>query len=795
MPKKGNARKKTDPWASRPATRTQPHARDNNQNTNQNNPSNNNDGAGDGQNTNNNPGGNPGGNSGGNSGGHEEPTQFPLHTITNPQDVQRVQNAIHFGIKSISQLINMTETLIQKKRHHYYHTIEQRQALQNALDIQLEVLRPYDQIVLQHLRSIDKKAFTKKRIKSFGDLMTFLEGFVQIPVSDIEQYWQYEYPKITEVWGVTFNQYPQDEQFYNEDYESGYDYIDATAEEEVKPDDSKKTKKKDEKKSSDAKFDVDKRLNKKIRKEILAAGTGDKQELKKSFPAYLESNYNTKTTPKFSGEDPDVPLLTMWTYLQQIHLAPPTNISYAQKIQAVLFCLTGKAESRAIGFKNRTTRMDYMELWRELFIMFGDSSDEIALQEEILRNAHTKSNKLEDVASFLNEMTSAIRKLETRGEHTLDKYVNCWSLIIAQVREWFDKFVSDKDRSYFDEFGSCAREYYLSNPKEKFVKFREYIYHAEKEYRRDDTIKMGLYRAAVRSDRSPRRDDKEKEKERTKQNDKDEDRNQENKQKEKDNPRGRREPEKEGNSKKRKRSNERHVSTEPERKRRRDEDCFICLKPHDWVYCPKTIDEKLDIFTKYNLCKNCGRKGHVPRDCKTKVRCYHCRNDPTRLEYQKRHHSSICTVKYGQPKYPIRYTNQLGLAKIDLHRRTHNRYLENVEGRDKRNPTPPREWMYTRLASPDRSRNKQRYEEDERRIRQRSRSPRRHRTRSPRRRESRSPRRRDSRSPRQQQRSRRTPESDRNLKKRIAELEKQLKEEVNKSKKSQDTNKDDSKKI
>jgi hypothetical protein len=429
------------------------------------------------------------------------------------------------------------------------------------------------------------------------------------------------------------------------------------------------------------------------------------------------------------------------------------------------------------------TRADYLDLWRELFIIFGDSREEIALQEEILRNAHAKSNRLEDVAAFLNEMTSAIRKLETRGEETYDKYINCWGLITTQVREWFDKFVSDKDRSYFDKYGSCARTYYLSNPKEKFEKFRDYIYHAEKEYAKSETIKMGLFKSVLRGNESPRKEEKKEEKP-----------------KERDNRRNERSDDKKESSrdeknKRRGRSNERHVSTEPERKRRRDEDCFICKKPHDWVNCPKDIDEKLAIFTKYNLCKNCGKEGHVPRDCRTRVRCYHCKHDSTKQDYQKRHHSSICTFKYGQPKYPIRYTNQPSLAKDDLRRRTMNRYLENVPSRDKRNPTPPALWNYTRLPSPPRSRNQNRTDYHDRRQRHRSRSPRRRDSRSPRRRDSRSPRRRSSRSPKRNQRSRRTPDLEKEYKKKIADLERRLKEEAEKNKKVHEADKEKDKKI
>jgi hypothetical protein len=187
----------------------------------------------------------------------------------------------------------MTEALISRKRHHFYHTIKQRQALQNALDIKIKILRPYDQVVLSHLRSLAKNAFTKKRIKTFTELMVFLENFIQIPVADLKQFWEQEYPKITSVWGITFDQYPHDTYTNEEDYEGYYDQAEDAVEEVEKP----KVTYKETKKSEDAKFDVDKRLNKRIRKEILAAGTGDKQEIKISFPAYLESTFLPFPTP------------------------------------------------------------------------------------------------------------------------------------------------------------------------------------------------------------------------------------------------------------------------------------------------------------------------------------------------------------------------------------------------------------------------------------------------------------------------------------------------------------------
>jgi hypothetical protein len=105
-----------------------------------------------------------------------------------------------------------------------------------------------------------------------------------------------------------------------------------------------------------------------------------------------------------------------------------------------------------------------------------------------------------------------------------------------------------------------AREYYSSDPKEKFIKFREYIYHAKKEYRKDDTIKMGLFKGAVCRDSSPRKDKKAKEKDKPKSRETTK------------NKRGNEidkkdQPKDEKSSRKRGCSEERHVSTEPEQKR------------------------------------------------------------------------------------------------------------------------------------------------------------------------------------------------------------------------------------
>ncbi len=619
--------------------------------------------------------------------------------LTTAAQAKAVKKTITLGIRTVKQLIDMTEELIEVKKKDEYYVLTQRKTLQEALDIQLEILRPYNLLVLAHLKELDSNAFSKKNIGEFSYFMSTLENLLNIPRKDLNEHWGAERNKLKTVWGIAFN---AKETRHTENEDSGSEEEDDAIEEieELPP----KKKKTEGKMNEDAEFDKDRKLSNATRKKILAAGTGDKVEIKKSFPAYLEANFNTKATKKFTGEDPKVGLLEIWLYLQKIHLAPVENVSYGDKIEAVLFCLEGKAEKRVISMKHKTRRIDYLNLWRLLFIIFGDSAAEIARQEANLQNATAKSNDIVDVGDYITELNTALEILETKGEETRDKYINAWGSILAQVREWFEKFVSDHDRSYFDEFNSTARDYYLSDPKGKFVRFRDFIYHRESELRTSESnVKMGIFKAAIKVER-------EKETEAS--------------------PHAKREEKEDGDRKREeeRRSRKRDRSPENERRgppaKKKEPECFICLKNHLWHECPKTIDEKEQIFKKYNLCPNCGQKGHKKSECRTRNRCFHC---PENLpDYKRKHHSSICYEKYGYPKNYLEERARRG--------REHERQSDRHRSR--------------RDASPSRGRR-----EEERRTGGRGRS----------------------RSPRRDNRGRRTPERERELRKRIEDLEKQLK--------------------
>jgi hypothetical protein len=451
---------------------------------------------------------------------------------------------------------------------------------------------------MAHLAKLDKKEFSDSVTAEFFDLMASLENLVSIPNKDLVEHWCNERKMIPQTWGIDFS--PEDDD--DEDQTESNEVVVVTTKEKEKK--QKITDKDDEG------FDREKELSPDIRSKILLAGTGGRMEIKKSFPAHLEANFNTKTTPKFSGEDPKVGISIIWRYLQEIHLA--SNVSYADKIEAVLFSLEGEAEERTSGFKNKTKRIDYMNLWKRLFHIYGDLSAEIARQDSVIRTSVPKSMEVKDMASYVTKLQAALEKLETHGENTREKYINAWEAIMVYSQTWFEKFVLSKDRrAYYDEHQQDARKYYSENPQGKFTKFCNFIYSSEKEMKKNqENIPCGIFNAKVTTSsngsgyKRPREDDK-----------------------------------REGEPSQKKRNVD---NREPEK-----EECFICDGQHFWYRCDKTISEKMALFKKKGLCGQCGRKGHDKSSCRSKGRCRNCmeKDNPKSGD----HHSSICFKKHGVP--------------------------------------------------------------------------------------------------------------------------------------------------
>jgi hypothetical protein len=342
---------------------------------------------------------------------------------------------------------------------------------------------------MAHLTKLDKTTFSTAVKNEFFDLMTSLENLVKIPSNDLIEYWNNKRKQIPQTWGIDFS--PEDD-----DQDSSNVVVMTT---------NTKEKKNQSTDKDDELFDQEKELSPDIRTKILLAGTGGNMEMKKSFPAYLEANFNTKTTPKFSGEDPKVGISIIWRFLQEIHLA--NNVSYANKIEAVLFSLEGEAEERTSGFKNKTKRIDYLNLWKRLFHIYGDLSAEIARQDLIIRTSVPKSMEVKDMASYVTKLQAALEKLETHGENTREKYINAWEAIMVYCQSWFEKFVLSKDRrAYYDEHQQDARKYYSENPQGTFTKFCNFIYCCEKEMKaRQQGVYFGNFKAVSDSYQEPNR--------------------------------------------------------------------------------------------------------------------------------------------------------------------------------------------------------------------------------------------------------------------------------------------------
>jgi hypothetical protein len=517
----------------------------------------------------------------------------PILALTTKLQAQGVKKNILGAIRGVQQLLFLSEK--SKKRTLGYYS-----ATQASITIQLDTLRPYDQVAMTHLSKLDKEGFSISSKTEFFNLMTSLENLVAITYDDLLEHWEDERKKIPKTWGIDFS--PE---------EDNQDIVVVTTNSNGK----KQTSETEEKKQistdkNDDMFDREKELSFEVRTKILLAGTGGKMEIKKSFPAHLESNFNTKTTPKFSGNDPNVGISIIWRYLQEIHLA--NNVSYADKIEAVLFSLEGEAEDRTSGFKGKTRRIDYLNLWKRLFHIYGDLSAEIARQDSVIRTSAPKSMEVKDMASYVTKLQAALEKLETHGENTREKYLNAWEAIMIYAQTWFEKFVLSKDRrAYYDDHQQDARRYYSENPEGKFTKFCNFIYSSEKEVKKNqENTPIGIFNAKIV-------------------------------------------PSSNGNNYKRPREDDKGEGGPPQKKSNTNyqgpekEECFICDGKHFWYRCDKSTAEKMALFKKKGLCGRCGRKGHDKTTCRSKGRCRNCadKDDPKAGD----HHSSICFKKHGAP--------------------------------------------------------------------------------------------------------------------------------------------------
>ena len=129
---------------------------------------------------------------------------------------------------------------------------------------------------------------------------------------------------------------------------------------------------------------------------------------------------NTELTPneeRFRGEqNPKETFVKLWDKLEPMHLAPVSQINYAQKISMVTHCLAGNAERIAMGYQDAKTRREYLGLWKLLHDFFGDPKAEaFMIYQSMLRREPTQDSGWQQHALYINEMASYAKKVERLG--------------------------------------------------------------------------------------------------------------------------------------------------------------------------------------------------------------------------------------------------------------------------------------------------------------------------------------------------------------------------------------------
>jgi hypothetical protein len=212
-----------------------------------------------------------------------------------------------------------------------------------------------------------------------------------------------------------------------------------------------------------------------IRAKLVTAGSGRNIELgQKSVMAYVDGNM-VKPHDKFSGERDEDSIHELFDRLEEIHLAPVTQVSYKMKVDAVFKCLEGRARQDVIGFKGASTRLEYLELWRGLFRQYGVTANEVARHLRTVNGAAPKSTDMKDMMSYMNVLNNAAVSLKRLGFPEDQIASSIWNSVISTVPSHPADYCRRKVPRFDEDYGSDVSTWHSIDGLKKFDGFYAYI--------------------------------------------------------------------------------------------------------------------------------------------------------------------------------------------------------------------------------------------------------------------------------------------------------------------------------
>jgi hypothetical protein len=263
----------------------------------------------------------------------------------------------------------------------------------------------------------------------------------------------------------------------------------------------------------------------------------------------------------------------MFEALTPIHEAP--NISYQRKIDNVIRICDGVAKGKAQIFQNQKTRLAYLNLWRDLYVVYGSVQSRINLYStglESIQPADTTMAAISSYAGHLVSLTTCLNDVDEVENHNMN-WRKAWTQLLSHDPARFQTY-ADKLPGWIKVYNLCERTYIRDNPGPKLIQYKDYLYRLETA-EQNRAIKYMVMRTSIQAPESK--------------------------------------AEKPADEV-RKNGNKRYRTEET-----RNDNCIVDGKSHALKDCPiVTVAERKRLFSEANRCFKCGMPGHMSPACWSK---------------------------------------------------------------------------------------------------------------------------------------------------------------------------------